>query len=66
MSRMKLARKEANGTVTQTSPRLDEEIARRQKARRGPATEADAPPPSTFPGPKPVIHEGQLQIEDAR
>jgi hypothetical protein len=43
------------------SPALEAAL-RLRRARTGPATDRDAPPLSTFPGTKPVVHEGQLQI----
>jgi hypothetical protein len=32
-------------------------------ARKGPPTEADVPPPTVFPGRKPVILPGQLALD---
>jgi hypothetical protein len=43
------------------SPALEEAL-RRRRARTGPPTEHDAPPPSTFPGKKPHVHEGQERL----
>lgn len=34
------------------------------KARKGQATEADRPPPSTFPGRKATVIDGQLSLND--
>jgi hypothetical protein len=63
-----MSRKIGNVVVTQTSPRLDEEIQRRKNARLGAPTEADAPQRvSTLPPHRPPkIHEGQLSFGDPR
>ena len=62
-----MTRKSGNIIVTQTSPRLDDEVDRRRKARLGAPTEADAPKRvSTFPPHRPPkIHEGQLALGSA-
>ena len=63
-----MTRKVGKVVVTQTSPRLDEELRRRREARTGPATEADASRRvSTLPPHRPPkIHEGQLTIQVSR
>jgi hypothetical protein len=43
------------------SPALEEALRRRKAESRAP-DERDRPPISTFPGPKPTIHEGQLTL----
>lgn len=51
------------GEKPASSPSLDAEIARRKRMRSGaPDPERDRPPVSTLPGPKPVIHEGQMEL----
>ena len=51
------------GLKPASSPRLDEELRFRKNARPGPPDpERDRPPLSTFPGPKPLIHEGQQSL----
>jgi hypothetical protein len=35
------------------------------KARKGPATDDDRPPPSTFPGRRATVLDGQLSLESS-
>lgn len=49
------------GEKPASSPAL-EELMRRQRAENRKPDERDRPPLSTFPGPKPKVHEGQLEL----
>ena len=55
------------GEKPASSPALDAELRFRKNARSGaPNPDYDRPPVSTFPGPKPHVHEGQLDLSGER
>jgi hypothetical protein len=53
------------GEKPASSPALEAELWFRHKAAKRAPTDADRPPVSTFPGPKPKVHDDQLELGES-